>query len=70
MMIGSSLQEAISYKTNERGFDIYQRKYMHNIMVCVDDQNFEGCKAIEITTSNIILVTKIDRVLMYDCDSF
>ena len=66
MMIGSKVRYAITYKTNERGFDIYQRKYMHNLRVCVDDQNFEGSKAIEILTSNLILVTKVDQVLMYD----
>ena len=60
MMIGSKVRYAITYKTNERGFDIYQRKYMHNLRVCVDDQNFEGSKAIEILTSNLILVTKVD----------
>ena len=37
MMIGSKVRYAITYKTNERGFDIYQRKYMHNLRVCVDD---------------------------------
>jgi len=66
MMIGSKVRYAVTYKTNERGFDVYQRKYMHNLRVCVDDQNFEGSKAIEILSSNLILVTKIDEVLMYD----
>jgi hypothetical protein len=69
MMIGSKVRYAITYKTNEKSFDIYQRKYMHNLRVCVDDQNFEGSKAIEIITSNIILVTKVDKVLMYDCET-
>lgn len=69
MMIGSKVRYAIAYKTNERGFDIYQRKYMHNLRVCVDNENFEGSKAIEIITSNIILITKIDMVLVYDCDA-
>jgi hypothetical protein len=69
MMIGSKVRYAITYKTNEKSFDIYQRKYMHNLRVCVDDQNFDGSKGLEIISSNIVLVTKVDKVLMYDCDT-
>jgi hypothetical protein len=42
MMIGALRRYSITYKTNERSFDIYQRKYMHNLRVCVDNGNFEG----------------------------
>ena len=69
MMIGSKVRFAVTYKTNERNFDVYQRKYMHNFRVCTDDQNFEGSKAIEIISSNLFLVTMIDKVLMYDCEN-
>jgi hypothetical protein len=39
---------------------------MHNLRVCVDDQNFEGSKALEVKDSNLILVTKIDEILIYN----
>jgi hypothetical protein len=70
MMIGSMRRYAITYKQNEKSFDIYQRKFMHNLRVCVDSQNFAGAKAIEIQSSNIFLVTKVDQVLIYDSDNY
>jgi hypothetical protein len=48
MMIGSMKRYAITYKQNENSFDIYQRKYMHNLRVCVDSSDFAGSKALEI----------------------
>ena len=42
MMFGSKVRYGITYKTNERSFDIYRRKYMHNLKVNVDSGNLEG----------------------------
>jgi hypothetical protein len=60
----------ITYKTNQRSFDIYRRKYMHNVRVCLDSKSFEGSKALELKSMNVFLVTFIDKVLMYDSDTF
>lgn len=35
---------------------------MHNLRVCVEGDNFEGSKAIEVVSSNLFLVSKIDQV--------
>jgi len=40
MMIGSKKKYAITYKQNEKSFDIYSRKYMHNLRVNVVKKNF------------------------------
>jgi len=60
MMIGSMRRYGISYKQNERCFAIYTRKYMHNLRVCVDNNDYSGSKGIEILSSNLTLVSKID----------
>jgi hypothetical protein len=70
MMIGSMRRYAITYKQNEKSFDIYQRKFMHNLRVCVDGQDFAGSKALEIEYLDIFLVTKVDQVLIYDNSDF
>ena len=70
MMFGKMVRYCITYKTNQKSFDIYRRKYMHNIRVCLNDGNFEGSKAIELISMNTFLVTQIDKVLMYDSDTF
>jgi hypothetical protein len=66
MMIGAMKRYSITYKQNERCFEIYTRKFMHNLRVCLDDSNYEGSKSLEIATSNLVLVSKIDEVVMYD----
>ena len=48
MMFGSRVRYGISYKSNQKNFTIYRRKYMHNLKVCVNATNFEGCKGIEL----------------------
>lgn len=70
MMFGRRVRFGISYKTNERSFEIYRRKYMHNLRVQVHDSDFSGSKGIELTTMNTFLVTKINQVLMFDSTTF
>lgn len=43
---------------------------MHNLKVCVNDDNFEGAKGIELIKMNTFLITKIDKVMMFDSDTF
>ena len=43
---------------------------MHNLRVCVDDFNYEGSKAIELPSSNLVLISKIDQVIMLDNQYF
>jgi hypothetical protein len=43
---------------------------MHNLRVCVDDSNYEGSKALEIVSSNLFLVSKIDQVFIYHSLTF
>jgi hypothetical protein len=57
MMIGAMKRYSITYKQNEKGFDIHKRKYMHNLRVCVNDKNYEGEIAIEILSSNFFMVS-------------
>jgi hypothetical protein len=39
-MIGKKVRNCIAYKVNQKSFDIFQRKYMHNLRVCVNGENF------------------------------
>lgn len=43
---------------------------MHNLKVCVNAENFEGSRAVEIASSDMFLVTKVDQILMFDSTSF
>ena len=70
MMFGSRVRYGITYKNNQPNFNIYRRMYVHNIQSCVNTQNFAGSKAVSVVSSNLILVTKVDRILMFDIDTF
>ena len=41
MMFGSKVKYSVTYKTNQRSFDIYRRKYWHDFKVPVSDENLE-----------------------------
>ena len=70
MMFGQKVKYGISYKTNQRCFEIYRRKYLHVFKMNANDKDFEGSKGIELITMNTFLVTKTDQVIMFDSDTF
>lgn len=43
---------------------------MHNLKVCVDNDNLEGSFGLALDTMNTFLVTKVNKVIIYDSDSF
>jgi hypothetical protein len=69
-MFGSKVKYGITFKTNQRSFAIYRRKYLHNFKVNVCQDNLEGSKGLEFTSMNIFLVTKIDKVRIYDSTTY
>ena len=60
MLFGRKVRYCIAYKTNQKSFEIYTRKYMHNFKLPVSQENLEGSKSLEFTDDNIFLVTKVD----------
>lgn len=43
---------------------------MHNLKVCVNGDDFSGALSLELVSMNTFLVSKVDKVLMFDCDTF
>jgi len=70
MMFGSKVRYGITYKTNQRSFTVYRRKYQHNFKVPVVSTNLEGSRGLELSKSGMFLCSKVDKVLMYDIDKF
>ena len=66
MMIGKRQRNCIAFKVNQKSFDIYQGKYMHNLRVCVNSQDFSGSHAVEFTTMNMIIVSDVDKLLIFE----
>lgn len=70
MMFGSDGNYCITYKTNQKSFDIYRRKYVHNYAVKVVDENLDGSAGVQIQSMNAFLVSNVNVVKFYDVDTF
>ena len=69
MMYGTKGKYCITYKMNERSFDIYRKKYVHDYKVALhSNYDFEGSKCIPFDDLNILLVTYVDRIKFFDMD--
>jgi len=60
MMFGSKVRYCVTYKTNQKAFDIYRRKYYHDFKVPITDENLEGSIGLELPKHNTYLVSKVD----------
>ena len=69
-MFGHSKKSAITYKVNENSFEIFQRKFLHNLRICVNSQNMEGAKAIEVASMGKIFVTNVNVIDVFSNKTF
>jgi hypothetical protein len=69
MLIGGLNKYSINFKNNQASFDVYTRKYMHNLRITSNSNNYENCKPLEIVSSRLLMVTKLNRVIMYDINT-
>ena len=60
MMFGSRVRYGITYKTNQKSFDIYRRKFMHDFKLNVVSANLDGSRGLPIESMGAFLVSKID----------
>ena len=70
MMFGSKVRYGITYKTNQKSFDIYRRKYEHSFKIPINSENLEGAIGLELHTMDSFLVAKVDKICVYDTDTF
>lgn len=70
MMFGSRVKYGITYKTNQRSFDIHRRKYEHDYKVNVVKTDFDGSRGLPIETMNAFLVSRGSQIRFYDIDTY
>ena len=46
MMFGSKVKYCVTFKTNEKSFDIHRRKYVHDFRSNVVNDNFDGSRGL------------------------
>lgn len=70
MMFGSRVRYGITYKTNQKAFTVYRRKFVHDFRVPIVPDKLEGSMGLDLASMNTILVSKVDRIFMYDNQDF
>jgi hypothetical protein len=70
MMFGSRVRYCITYKTNQKSFDIHRRKYEHDFRVNVVSQDLDGFRGLSVETMNAFLVSRIASIKFFDIDTF
>mmetsp|Transcript_11928 Transcript_11928/g.18406 ORF Transcript_11928/g.18406 Transcript_11928/m.18406 type:complete len:121 (-) Transcript_11928:472-834(-) len=70
MMFGSNVQECITYKFNQKSFDIHRRKCQHDIRVNVVKENFSGSWGLPVECINAFLVSHEDKIRFFDVNTY
>ena len=60
MMLAPNKLFCITYKSNQKSFDVHLQKYSHDFKVSINDQDFEGSIGLEVPSMNMFLVSNID----------
>ena len=66
MMVGKMVRNAIAFKMNQKSFSVFQKKFHHCLRAIVNDGNFAGSLAIEFITIHAIVLTAVDKLLIFD----
>lgn len=70
MMIGRRGRNCVTYKNNEKGFNVYNRKYMHNLRVQIQGNDYQGSMGLDFSSMNAFVVSNIDRVIVFDSETY
>ena len=69
-MFGTRVRFCVTYKSNQKSFDVYRRRYQQNFKVPVNTEKLEGARGLELQSMNVFLVTNIDKVSILDGKTF
>ena len=69
MMFGPKVKFCVTFKTNQRSFDVYRRKYSHDFRVPIYTDIMENSFGLEIKSMNKFLVSKVNKILVHDCET-
>ena len=70
MMYGVGGKYCVTFKSGQREFDIYKRKYVHDFKVLVQKENFEGSKCIYFENDNCLIINQGNKLRFYDAEKF
>lgn len=66
MLYGKKVQYCITYKTNQRNFDIFSAKQHHSFKVQKTHENMEGAEGFELSRYNVVVFYMVNKIRIYD----
>ena len=69
-MFGKAVRYGITYKTNQKSFDVHRRKFEHDYRVNIVDADLDGSRGLPMESMNAFLVSRINIIKFYDVDTF
>ena len=57
MMFGKAVRYGITYKTNQKSFDVHRRKFEHDYRVNIVDADLDGSRGLPMESMNAFLVS-------------
>lgn len=70
MMFGSKVKYGITYKTNQKSFDVYRRHFIHDYKVPISHETLEGSMGLDLPSMNAFLMTNIDKIYVHDSETY
>ena len=70
MMFGSWVKYCVTFKSNQRSFDIHRRKFDHDFKINVLKTNIDGSKGLALESENTFMVTDRDVINFYDASTY
>ena len=70
MMFGSRVRNCITFKSNQKSFDIWKRTYNHSFNSNVWEAPMDASIGLPIETMNAFLVGRDNKIQVFDIDTF
>ena len=70
IMFGGKENYCITFKQNQKSFDIYRQKYIHSFKQVVYHHDFNKSLGLELKSLNSFVVTRGHEILMFNSDNF
>ena len=73
LLFGASdlkMSYCIPFKQDRKNFDIYRKKYAHDLLCTIIEENLDKSLSIELRRQESFMVTKVDKFVVYDSVTF
>lgn len=70
MMFGSRVRYCVTFKSNQKSFDIHRRKFEHDFKLNVLEKDLDGSRGLALESEKTFMVTDKDMINFYDTETY